>query len=138
VYDLINKYNESLDKNLKNNIILIFGIENFINKVNLTERIDLKLFFENAKRNDKFQFIIVDNDTTLKKFAYEDWYRNNVIANQGIWLGNGITEQYVIKLSKMDKKLYQEIGNKFGYLVENGMPSLIKLIDFLEDGDNNE
>jgi len=138
IEELIKKYNENLDHNLSNNVIIILGIENFINKVTLNENINLKTFLMEAKKSNKFDFVIVDNDTSLKKYAYEEWYRNNVVSSQGIWLGNGITEQYVIKLSKIDKKLYQEIGNKFGYLVENGIPTLIKLIDFLEDGDNNE
>ena len=138
IEELIKKYNENLDQNLSNNVIIILGIENFINKVTLNENINLKTFLMEAKKSNKFDFVIVDNDTSLKKYAYEEWYRNNVVSSQGIWLGNGITEQYVIKLSKIDKKLYQEIGNKFGYLVENGVPTLIKLIDFLEDGENNE
>ncbi|MDD3187344.1 MAG: type VII secretion protein EssC [Bacilli bacterium] len=136
----IEEYNQNLDKNYQNNLVIIIGLEALINNIELTKKADLKLFFENAKKSNKFNFIIMENDSLLKKYAYEDWYRLNIISNQGIWLGNGVTEQYVIKISKMDKSLYQEINNKFGYLVENGNPVLVKLIDYISnlEAKNNE
>ena len=121
---------ENLDKNLRNNLVIIIGFETFINNPDLSGIINLKQFFEEAKKSGKFNFVIIENDSLLKKYAYDDWYRNNIISNQGIWLGNGLTDQYVIKISKMDRSFYQEIGGKFGYSVENGNPILIKLIDY--------
>ena len=35
----------------------------------------------------------------------------------------------------MDRKLYQEIKSDFGYKVENGIPVLVKLINFVGDDD---
>ena len=66
---------------------------------------------------------------------YDDWYRATVNNTRGIWIGDGIANQFSIKLTKTTKDLYDEIGNKFGYVVERGNPTLIKL---LEEGNGDE
>ena len=38
----------------------------------------------------------------------------------GLWLGDGIADQYIIKPSKVTGELYEEIGDGFGYLVSRG------------------
>ena len=131
--ELIKNYNQNLDKNLRNNLIIIIGIEKIINCANSIGNNFINEFFENAKKSEKFNFIIIENESLIKKYNYDDWYRNNVVNNKGIWIGNGLTEQYILKISKLDRKYYQEIGNKFGYNVENGNPTLIKLIDFFSN-----
>ena len=88
--------------------------------------------FENGKDLEKYCFIFADSVDKFKKVEYDDWYRNTVNNNRGIWIGDGIANQFAIKLTKTSKELYEEIGNRFGYYVERGNPTLIKL---LEKGD---
>ena len=70
-----------------------------------------------------------------KKHDFDSWYKRFSLNSQGIWVGYGITDQYVVKLSRTPKFCYEEISNKFGYVVRNGIPVQIKL---LEGGDKNE
>ena len=128
---VIEMYNNS-DKKLKHNTVIIIGFDNFVNEI---EKMDINKLFKEAKKTNSFNFIIIDNESSIKKYNYDDWYRNNGVGNSGIWLGSGITEQYVIKIAKMDRKLYQEIKSDFGYKVENGIPVLVKLINFVGDDD---
>ena len=128
---VIEMYNNS-DKKLKHNTVIIIGFDNFVNEI---EKMDINKLFKEAKKTNSFNFIIIDNESSIKKYNYDDWYRNNGVGNSGIWLGSGITEQYVIKIAKMDRKLYQEIKYDFGYKVENGIPVLVKLINFVGDDD---
>ena len=74
-------------------------------------------------------YIFVENVDKLKKLEYDNWYRSIVNTNQGIWLGNGIADQFSLKLVKVGKELYQDIGNGFGYIVIRGNPVLVKLIE---------
>ena len=124
-------YIETLSES-NNNIVVFIGFDNLVSQNNG----NMNKLFDELKKQNKFTFIIIDNESSIKKYNYEDWYRNNGVSNNGIWLGNGITEQYVIKVSKINKTLYQELTSDFGYNVVNGIPILIKLIDFSEDGNN--
>lgn len=133
---LLEQYNQNNGSNFKKALILIIGLESFLSKVELSYKADLKKLFNEAKKSNKIKFILFENDIIFKKYAYEDWYRNNVINNNGIWIGNGITEQFTIKISKIERSLYQDIGNKFGYVIINGIPKLVKLIDYMEDSTN--
>ena len=83
---------------------------------------------------NKISIILVDAADVLKKHDFDPWYKQNVLNNQGIWVGYGIADQYVIKLSRTPKFCYEEISNKFGYVIRNGIPVQIKLLE----GEENE
>ena len=80
-------------------------------------------------------FIFVDAFGKLKKHEYEAWYKNNVNNNNGIWIGNGIVNQYTIMLNKITKEHRDDIPNGFGFVVRNGKTTLVKLV---ESGENYE
>ena len=65
----------------------------------------------------------------IKKIEYEAWYKANVNNNSGIWIGNGIVNQYTILLNKMTKELREEIPDNFGYVIINGKTSYAKLVE---------
>ena len=65
----------------------------------------------------------------IKSIEYEMWYKSAVSNNYGIWIGNGITEQFTMKLSKTPKYLYNDIPENFGYIIKLGIPSLVKLLE---------
>ena len=72
---------------------------------------------------------MVDSVDKFKKVEYDDWHRECVVNNRGVWVGDGIANQFAIKLTKTTKELYEEVGPKFGYVVERGVPTLIKLLE---------
>ncbi len=116
-------------------LCLIAGIDKFQAKISAENKKIFGKLFELAKELDKYCFLLADSVDKFKKVEYDDWYRNTVNNNRGIWVGDGIANQFAIKLTKTSKELYDEIGNRFGYVVERGMPVLIKL---LEDGSGDE
>jgi S-DNA-T family DNA segregation ATPase FtsK/SpoIIIE len=83
----------------------------------------------------KQTYIFIDNVDKIKKLEYDNWYRSIVNTSQGIWLGNGIADQFSLKLVKIGKELYYEIGKNFGYVVKRGLPILVK---FIEDEDSED
>ena len=64
----------------------------------------------------------------MKTFAYDDWYKNSVDDSFGIWLGNGISDQYSLKLMSTPRELREEIPEGFGYVVKNGKATLVKFV----------
>lgn len=120
---------------LPTTVCIIGGIDKFQAKLSMDNKKLFGKMFELGKELGKYCFILADSVDKFKKIEYDDWYRNTVNNNRGIWVGDGIANQFAIKLTKTTKELYDEIGNRFGYAVERGMPTLIKL---LEEGQGDE
>lgn len=116
-------------------MIIISGIGKFISKLSPENKKLLEKMVEYGKELDKYCFLLVDSVDKFKKVEWDDWYRGKVDNTRGIWIGDGIANQISIKLTKTPKELYEEIGNKFGYVIERGNATLFKL---LEKGNGDE
>ena len=128
-----NIYKNALKDSKENNVItIIIGMDKFINEVDEKTRNEV---FESLKATDKCNFIIVDNTTRLKSHEYDSWYKKYVSNEDGIWVGNGVAEQYSIKLSVSQREVENKCGNSFGYFIKNGNPVLMKLVGMKEKGD---
>ena len=85
------------------------------------------------------KFIFIDTIDVFKKIEYDNWYKGVAKNSEGIWLGNGIANQYTLKISRITKELQDDIPNGFGYVVKRGMPTLTKfLTEGSYEGDNYE
>ena len=49
--------------------------------------------------------------------------------SDGIWIGNGVADQYYIKLNKTTSEMNDEISALFGYSIVSGKAKKIKLIN---------
>ena len=143
IQETAEKYRTSnYDKNsiadVKQTLVIIGGIDKFQAKLSPEAKKDFGKMFESGKELGKYSFILVDSVDKFKKIEYDDWYRNTVANNRGLWVGDGIANQFAIKLTKTTKELYEEIGNRFGYVVERGIPVLIKLLEEGTGDDTDE
>lgn len=77
--------------------------------------------------------IISDQVDRMNSFAYEDWFKKQVSLHDAIWAGGGITDQYLLKISKISSDMYKEIPNEFGFVLKNGKPTLVKLLTSAAD-----
>ena len=127
-YDKSNYSDESL-KQFNKNIYLIFGISNFLSRITSDNKTKIMDVLLGNKELNVDHFILIENADKLKSFGYDEWYKNGVDTSQGIWLGNGISDQYAIKLLSTPRELRQEIPDNFGYIVINGKATLIKIIE---------
>lgn len=134
--EVITKINETLTKenadNInKNGIILIYGLSKFTNKVNNNQKITELI--NNIKKHEKITLIAVDDYNKLKSYVFESWFTNMFSLTNGIWIGRGLTDQNLLRLSNMTKEMTKDYKNDMGYLIEEGMSTLCKLIDFTKD-----
>lgn len=74
------------------------------------------------------RFLISDTVDNLYRYSREAWYKRYNADNGGIYVGNGITDQYTIVVNGSNAELKQAVEPGFGYLVRNGEAMLIKLI----------
>jgi len=142
--EIINNYNDYMNKlnciyedngknikaldNVKKQIIVIYGVKDFISKLDETS---LSNFKNIIKLNDTLKnvfFIFVDSPESIKLYAYEDWYRQAVDQTKGIWIGNGFIQQSLIKISKLSREDGEEIDNSFGFVILNSKQFKTKFI----------
>lgn len=116
-------------------ICLINGLDKFLNEIQ-----DESLFYKmlkEAEKSAKYTFVIVENAKRLKNHEYDEWYKHYVDGDSGIYIGNGIDDQFLIQLSDR-KNIVNNCGRSFGYVVNQGIPTLIKLVGMKEQEEENE
>lgn len=119
----------------KKNVIAILGLDKFVSEYEKAGE-----SFENVlntlEQSGNCSLILVENDTKIKNYEYNDWYKNYVNKENGIWLGNGIDNQYVINIT--DRYNLPKCDNSFGYVVKQGNATMIKLLEMDGDEEENE
>ncbi|WP_449537779.1 type VII secretion protein EssC [Ferdinandcohnia sp. Marseille-Q9671] len=87
----------------------------------------LKVFLERGDGLNVY-LVISDRADGLNSVAFEPWFKKQVSLSDGIWVGNGVTDQFLLKISKVTNSMYQEIPEGFGYVLVKGKPKLVKLL----------
>ena len=132
---LYKNFKLEIENNLKNNknvVCVIVGIDKFIDAIE--EEFDEVL--EMAEKLGNYNFVIIDGFSKIKNREYDEWYKNYLTGDSGIWVGNGISDQYLISIDN-DENIVNNCGNSFGYLIEQEQAQMIKLLGMKEKGDEN-
>ncbi len=93
----------------------------------------LSLILEKGSSNYNITIIVAEQCKKLSEYSFEKWYKTNASSNQVIWVGSGITEQYLIKPNKKTPDMYETITDEFGYSLIKGKCKKIKLLSDKED-----
>ncbi len=113
---------------IKNNLAVIVGFDKFYNKLDEEHKTIFKEILDNQREVLKLTFVFIDIPSSFKKYEYEEWYKNNINNNDGIWVGKGIGSQYTIKISIQPSGI-NAIDDDYAVVVKNGMPTVIKTIN---------
>lgn len=124
-----NNYDKRVFGTNKNLTIIINGINSFREKLKEEYQRNFDQLFTNGKELGIVNFLILDSVDNIRKIESESWYKNSVNQNNGIWIGNGINEQFSIKTNQRTKETREEIKDNFAFLVKRGKPILIKLLE---------
>ena len=125
------------EKSNQEGVILIYGIEKYI------KALDNPKVFEDlcqsVKKYEKMSIVICDTNKKIKAYTFEVWFQSIFSLSDGIWYGNGITEQGLLKYSNYSKELSLRLPKNMGYVVEEDTAVLCKLIDYSgKAGDDND
>ena len=125
----------SMDKNETNHsLCIVIGIDKFMQLLGL-DKDKFNKYLQEMKQSRNYSFIILDTATKIKNHAYDDWYRNFTTNDTGIWIGNGFGEQYLLKSSINRRDIIDNCGKSFGYVINKGDCSMIKLLE-MRDKEN--
>ncbi len=98
----------------------------------------LSLILEKGSVEYGIHFIIGEQTRASSTVFYENWYKSNVSENDGIWIGDGATDQYQLKISKSSQDVRGEIPSGFGFSLIRGKTIKVKLLRERVGGDEDE
>ena len=134
--ELLTSTKESLEntednQNIKPIVFVIYGFDKFKNTVTLDMNDIMTSFYNISNKTNLIKFIVIDAIDNFKKYEFENWFKTINNPDNAIWIGEGISNQFSIKLLRSsDRSLQNPIGNDFGYAVVNGRHNLIKVLEF--------
>ena len=111
----------------KHNLICFMGIKTLKMHVEFYKT-TIEALLEKLRKSN-CSVVILDAVQQLKSVEFDPWYKNYVVNTEGIWVGSGIADQFVIKYNQSSNKLDNHCNMNFGYVVKNGNAKFIKLLE---------
>lgn len=127
-----NNFNKDIFADNQKIYCVIIGIDSFRNKLSQENMKAFDKMMNNAKDLDIIKFIIVDSVDKIRKIEMENWYRTSANGNFGIWIGNGINDQYSVKVAQKIPEMKEDIPSNFCFVVKAGKPSYVKFVESFE------
>lgn len=119
-------------------VVIINSIASLKNALGDQANEKLGLILEKGNVDYGINIIIGEQVKTLASFSYEKWYKSGVSNSDGIWVGSGISEQYIMKPSKVTADMHEDIGSEFGYVLQKGKAVRVKLLHQKTEGEDDE
>lgn len=88
----------------------------------------LKILLEKNEPEYYVRFILSEEVGNMAIRTVESWHKKHCAKGTGVYVGSGITDQYVLKVNGMDKELRMDLPSDFGFVVNNGAYCLSKLL----------
>lgn len=132
-YTSIDKLNEvfTAESNAKTEnttVCIIIGVNSLMSKLSSIEKGKLSKTIEDSKNLGNIKYIIIDTIDNIKSIAFEAWFKNNADLSEAVWIGNGISNQFTIKVTTAARLLRVELAPRFGYIIIKGKASVIKFL----------
>lgn len=118
------------------NVFVIYGLKRLLSALSDDGAAKLKELLEKGSAVYKVSFILIDTAQSLSAFSYEPWYKTYLGCDEGLWLGGGFTDQYVIKARKVTPELFTDPDEGYGYTVLRGKPILTRFAGHYGEAEN--
>lgn len=125
---LLKEFENKQNSDTKYTFCVLVGLNNVLSKFGGTDKERFTKIIEESKENPYMNFIFIDNIDGIKNILFEPWYKPNADLSDAIWLGNGLGNQFTIKVTTSSKLLREELPEGYGYIVKKGKASVVKLI----------
>lgn len=121
-------FNSEVLKKQKNMMCIFFGAGDILSKFKSETFQKIAQIVAQAKQMGLLSFVFVDIADTYRNYMYEEWLKSGADYSRGIWIGSGINEQNLFKVSKFSREDRMEIPTDFGFIINNGKLTRIKLL----------
>lgn len=134
--DMVSRNNDYKDANMDTSVLdkydekvyILVGLKRFVDQLTTDGKDKFSTLLEKAEHFYKIRFIIAESVSQWNGFSYDAWYKRNITGTDGVWVGDGVADQYMLKVNKVTSDLYEEVGSEYGYLITRNRPTLIKLL----------
>ncbi len=142
--DMVARNNSYKDANMDQSMLdrfpeklyIVIGLKRFYDQLSGDGKDKMNTLLDKAEAFYKLRFIVADSLMQLNLFSNEAWYKRHITGSEGIWIGDGIADQYLLRVNKISSDLYEEVGDDYGYLLERNRPTLIKLLSSRREEDD--
>ncbi|HBZ53017.1 MAG TPA: type VII secretion protein EssC [Eubacterium sp.] len=123
------KYKTSNNLDDAENVVYIINSLDAMKSIVSDDAFDkFNVTLEKISEKQKASVILCDSSMAFNKFSGVKWFRTYSESGQGVWIGDGVSTQYVLKIGKVTSALYQEVADGFGYYINKGRISSIKVL----------
>ena len=98
----------------------------------------LALILEKGAPEYGVTIIFAEQAKNISAIAFEKWYKTNVSSSDGLWVGSGIADQYLMKANKTTAEMHEEISPEFGYSLIKGKSVKLKLLNLRQEDENDD
>lgn len=131
------KFDENVLKRQKKIVCFIYGLSDFFHKLDEELKKKMNDIFKKDSQMNLVSFVFVDNPDIIKTFAYEEWFKTSCDTSKGIWIGSGVSDESLFKISKISREDREDISFDYGYLIYNSKLTRIKLLSSFEPEERN-
>ena len=111
-------------------VFVLYGIDKI--KEEVSDKNKLEKFINGIKNSSNCYLLICDSEKNIKSCEYETWFNKAKNNQDGIWIGRGVIEQTLIKISSYQKN-NTDINNSYGISIKDTSLKVFKLINFKEE-----
>ncbi|MEK8210802.1 type VII secretion protein EssC [Paenibacillus sp. FSL L8-0463] len=108
--------------------VIVLSVSALLSRLSVDAKDKWKVLLEKGSAAYQVHFILAERAANIATFSYEAWFKEHVAGGEGIWIGDGFTDQYHMKPARFSQEMYREIGDGFGYVVHRGKAVLVKLL----------
>lgn len=83
-------------------VYILFGFSKIFDFLSADGKDKLKVALEKGKHELKVNFVLIDEGTSLAKQSMDNWYKVQCGNLSGVWVGDGSSEQYILKSLKSE------------------------------------
>jgi S-DNA-T family DNA segregation ATPase FtsK/SpoIIIE len=128
-----NSYKDALDKGeapepYERRIIVFNSIATLKNAVSEEANERLSLILEKGDAKYGITIIFAEQVKNIPSLSFEKWYVSRIDQSSGIWIGNGISEQYQMKPGKTTSEMRDDVEFGFGFALQKGKAVKVKLL----------
>lgn len=140
--DMVTRNNAYKDAGLDKTVLddvreytcLVVGAQKLYERMSSDGRGKLVALMQNAQSFYKIHFVLVDTKMRFDVLNMNADIRRQTTGVDGLWIGDGVSDQYQINVTGSTLGYQEEIGSSFGWLVTRGRPTLIKLLSDMKEG----
>ena len=117
-------------------MFVFYGISEFKTALTSTEKFDLLL--KNIVKNENMHMIIADGQRTIRLIDMERWYTPIRLNTDGIWIGKGLSETQVFRVTPIPREATLKLNDTYGFNIFEQTATICKMLSFYEQEESEE